>query len=130
VEPKDLIREEMDFQQRRFYRRLKVSGKLVVEFWPGAKKFLNSIPGISWKMQGNKILITEKITTMKSYREILQEEYSDLKTAKKEAEKEYRRKGSHQAVVKMKNGDFEVQRLPDAQDLEKGDKIVWTTQKA
>jgi hypothetical protein len=66
-----LIRDEIDYQQRRFYKRLKVSGKLVVEFWPGAKKFLNSIPGITWKTQGNKILITEKTNTMKTFRQIL-----------------------------------------------------------
>jgi hypothetical protein len=63
----------MDFQQRRFYRRLKMRDKLVVEFWPGAKKFLDSIPGITWEKQGKKILIKEKVTFMKSYREILAE---------------------------------------------------------
>jgi hypothetical protein len=68
-----LIREEMDFQQRRFYRRLKVRDKLVVEFWPGAKKFLDSIPGIAWEKQGNKILIKEKTNTMKTFRDIVTE---------------------------------------------------------
>jgi hypothetical protein len=68
-----LVRDEIDYQQRRFYRRLKMRGRLVVEFWPGAKKFLNSIPGIAWEKQGNKILIREKINTMKTFRDILTE---------------------------------------------------------
>jgi len=68
-----IVRDEIDYQQRRFYRRLKKRGKLVVEFWPGAKKFLNSIPGIAWEKQGNKILIREKKNTMKSFRDILSE---------------------------------------------------------
>ena len=68
-----IVRDEIDYQQRRFYRRLKKRGKLVVEFWPGAKKFLNSIPGIAWEKQGNKILIREKKNTMKSFRDILAE---------------------------------------------------------
>ena len=66
-----LIRDEMDFQQKRFYRRLKRDGKLVVEMWPGAKKFLNAIPGIAWETQGNKILIKEKSTKLKTFRDIV-----------------------------------------------------------
>lgn len=69
-----IISDEIDYQQRRFYRRLKKRGRLVVEFWPGAKKFLDSIPGISWEKQGNKILIKEKVSIMKTYRDILSED--------------------------------------------------------
>lgn len=73
MDSRQIIRDEMDFQQRRFYKRLRIKGKLVVEYWPSAKVFLNSIPGITWEKHGNKILITEKVSKMKSYREILNE---------------------------------------------------------
>ncbi len=63
----------MEFQQRRFYKRLKLRGNLIVEYWPGAKSFLESIPGITWEKQGSKILITEKSSKMKSFRDIIKE---------------------------------------------------------
>jgi hypothetical protein len=70
----EIIATEIDFQQKRFYERLKKSGSLVVELWPGAKNFLNSIPGIEWKQQGNKILITEKkVSKMKTFRDVISE---------------------------------------------------------
>jgi hypothetical protein len=92
-----LIANEIEYQHRRFYRRLKERGTLVVEFWPGAKAFLESIPGITWSMQANKILIKEvdskqpsgysgnkKEKKVKSFKDIVQEKErhieSDLKT--------------------------------------------------
>jgi hypothetical protein len=68
-----IVHDEIDYQQRRFYRRLKKHGNLVVEFWSGAKKFLDSIPGIAWEKQGNKILIKEKVSPMKTFRDIILE---------------------------------------------------------
>ena len=64
------------------------------------------------------------------YDSLFEGEFTDLEKAKKAAKSEKRRKGENQAVVKLANGDFDVQRLPDARDLEKGDKIVWTTESA
>lgn len=70
---KQLIRDEMDYQRRRLYKRLKTSdGNLVVEYWNNAEAFLNSVQGISWEKTGNKILIKEKVHKMKSFRDILE----------------------------------------------------------
>ena len=69
---KIIIREEMNYQRRRLYKRLRTGdGKLIVEYWQGSKNFLNAIHGIVWEKQGNKILIKEKATEMKSFRDIL-----------------------------------------------------------
>jgi len=75
MDSKQIIRDEMEFQQRRFYRRLKINGELVVEYWLGAKLFLESIPGITWKKQGNKILIkdSKREFKIKTFRDILNE---------------------------------------------------------
>lgn len=79
-----LIREEIEFQRGRLYKRLKTSegGKLIVEYWEGSKTFLNSVQGISWEKQGNKILIKEKGTKMKSFRDILLQEKVGVTTKK------------------------------------------------
>lgn len=77
-----LIREEIEFQRGRLYKRLKTSegGKLIVEYWEGSKNFLNSVHGISWEKQGNKILIKEKGTKMRSFRDIVLQELKSSRT--------------------------------------------------
>jgi hypothetical protein len=69
-----LIRDEMKYQRERLYKRLKKSdnGRLIVEYWAGAKDFLSGVPGINWEKQGNKILIKED-TNMKSFKDILKD---------------------------------------------------------
>lgn len=69
-----LIRDEMKYQRERLYKRLKKSdkGRLIVEYWKGAERFLQEVPGITYKKSGNKILIKED-TNMKSFRQIYEE---------------------------------------------------------
>lgn len=70
----EMIRAEIDYQRRRLYKRLKkADGRLIVEYWAGAKKFLNSVPGIKWEKQGSLILIKGEDVKMKTFKEILNE---------------------------------------------------------
>ena len=66
----------MLYQRERLYKRLKKAdnGRLIVEYWKGAEKFLGAVPGIDWEKQGNRILIKEESIKMKTFRQILDEE--------------------------------------------------------
>jgi hypothetical protein len=71
----DMIRTEIDYQRRRLYKRLKkADGRLIVEYWAGAKRFLNSVPGIKWEKQGTRILIKGENLKMKNFKQILEDE--------------------------------------------------------
>ena len=83
----------MKYQRERLYKRLKKAdnGRLVVEYWAGAKDFLSSVPGIDWEKQGNKILIKEN-HTMKTFKELLTEEkIKDVKQWSEMSDKEKRK---------------------------------------
>lgn len=70
---KQIIKEELDFQRTRLYRRLKKSdnGRLVVDSWANAPRFLPTVPGIEWEKQGTKIIIKEK--RVKTFKQIFDE---------------------------------------------------------
>ncbi len=72
---KKIIRDEIDYQRRRIYKRLKTSdtGKIMVEHWAGAMDFLNTIHGITWEIKDDKIMIQEKRTPIKKFLDIYKE---------------------------------------------------------
>jgi hypothetical protein len=97
-----MIRTEIDYQRRRLYKRLKkADGRLIVEYWAGAKRFLNSVPGIKWEKQGTRILIKGENLKMKSFKQILNEaKLKDVKHWSKMSDKE--KKKAFDVAIKSK----------------------------
>jgi hypothetical protein len=74
MDHRQIIADEIEFQKKRLYKRLKTSdnGRLIVEYWKGAENFLNKVHGINWKLDGQKILIKEDKKQMKTFKSILE----------------------------------------------------------
>ena len=113
----DLIRNEMKYQRERLYKRLKIgNGRLVVEYWAGAKRFLNEVPGIKWQKQGNKILIKEN-KNMKTFRDIINEAKPDFSKGDKVIFTGGDAKGDGGTIVDVRGSGFVVKSLMSGKEV-------------